>query len=141
MYRLPQADEEWQQRTRALCQECAAHFLELVQKWEAFVDQAPTPDVREEILENLANCCNQYAWLVANTEGDYEAAVRLSHRSVELMPKTASYLDTLGHCYYAIRDYANAVKYQSQAARREPHTRQIHRQLKLFQQALEAQRP
>ncbi|MCA9210287.1 MAG: tetratricopeptide repeat protein, partial [Planctomycetales bacterium] len=58
------------------------------------------------------------------------------HKSLELVPDTAGYLDTLGRCYYAKGDYANAVKYQTQAVRLDPHTQQIRRQLELFEKAL-----
>jgi tetratricopeptide (TPR) repeat protein len=141
MFRLPGADEAWKRRVSALISQSAAHFLDLVHRWEQLIDQAPAPEIREEALENLANCCNQYAWLVGNTEGNFDEAVRLSHRSIELMPKTASYLDTLAHCYFAKRDYASAVKFQSLAARREPHSQQILRQLRVFERALSEKAP
>jgi tetratricopeptide (TPR) repeat protein len=80
---------------------------------------------------------NQFAWLVANTEGDFDLAVQYSHKSLEIMPDTASYLDTLAHCYAAKRDFKNAVRYQTRAAELEPHTMQIQRSLKRFQTELE----
>jgi tetratricopeptide (TPR) repeat protein len=90
---------------------------------------------------------NQIAWLVANTEGDVDEAIRLSHKSVDLAraegesPKrVGGLLDTLGHCYFAKKDYANAVKYQTEAATLDPHTASITRQLKVFQEALAAQK-
>jgi tetratricopeptide (TPR) repeat protein len=90
---------------------------------------------------------NQIAWLVANTEGDVDEAIRLSHKSVDLAraegesPKrVGGLLDTLGHCYFAKKDYANAVKYQTEAATLDPHTASIARQLKVFQEALAAQK-
>lgn len=141
MFRLPGADEAWKRRVSGLISQSAAHFLDFVHRWELLIDQAPAPEIREEGFENLANCCNQYAWLVGNTEGNFDEAVRLSHRSIELMPKTASYLDTLAHCYFAKRDYASAVKYQSLAARREPHSQQILRQLRVFERALSDKKP
>ncbi len=89
---------------------------------------------------------NQVAWIVANTEGDVDEAVRFSHKSVDLARATATgpteikriggLLDTLGHCYYAKKDYAAAVKYQSEAAKLDPHTKTIARQLAVFRQAL-----
>ena len=63
--------------------------------------------------------------------------MRLSHRSLELKPETGSYYDTLAHCYYAKKDYANAVKYQNLAVKLDPHTQQIQRQAKVFQKALD----
>ncbi|MEX2112129.1 MAG: hypothetical protein WD845_03035, partial [Pirellulales bacterium] len=92
---------------------------------------------------------NELAWLVANTEGDADDAIRLSHKSVELVRAEAAsdadfkrlgqYLDTLAHCYFAKRDYASAVKYQSEATKLDPHTRAIGRQLEVFRAALAAE--
>ncbi len=140
-HRLPDADAEWKRKTNAQIKASADHFLEYVRMYEVAFDN-PQPGVeRETLTEYLANQCNQYAWLVGNTNGNVDEAIRLSHRSVELMPKTASYLDTLAHCYFAKKDYANAVKYQSLAARRDPHSLQIKRQLGVFEAALKAAQP
>ena len=81
---------------------------------------------------------NQLAWLVANTEGDFDEAIRFSHKSIELR-HVGGYLDTLAHCYYAKRDYANAVKYQTEAAKLDASSEAITRQLKVFRAALEKQ--
>lgn len=121
---------------------------------------------RETILEQIAeavrkcrsdieetpdepNPYNQFAWLVANTEGDFDEAVRMSQRSIELrraeaaaagaQPNVGGYLDTLAHCYYAKRDYANAVRYQTEAAASEPHSQAIARQLIVFRKSLAEQ--
>ena len=48
------------------------------------------------------------------------------------------YLDTLAHCYYAKGDYENAVKYQTEAIKSEPHSQAISRQLEVFRKALAA---
>jgi hypothetical protein len=109
----------------------------LVQRWETILSQL---DGSEDVVESLANSCNQYAWLVGNTGGDVAMAVKMGLRAVELMPKSASYLDTLAHCYFAKGDFENAVKHQAIAVKREPHTKQLERQLAVFRQALEAQR-
>jgi tetratricopeptide (TPR) repeat protein len=88
---------------------------------------------------------NQIAWLVANTEGDLDEAIRLSHKSIELSraagegKRVGGLLDTLGHCYFAKKDYENAVKYQAEAAQLDPHTAAIGRQLKVFREALAQQ--
>jgi len=87
---------------------------------------------------------NQLAWLVANTEGDFDEAIRLSQKSIDLVPENytdslASYLDTLAHCYYAKKDYASAVKHQTEAAQLAPGNAAIERQLKVFRAALDKQ--
>jgi hypothetical protein len=56
----------------------------------------------------------------------------MSHKSLELRPNYAGFLDTLGRCYYAKGDLVNALKYQSQAVKINPHSGQIRRQLEFF---------
>jgi len=80
---------------------------------------------------------NQYAWLVANTEGDFDLALEYSLKSVELRPSSGGLQDTLAHCYYAKQDYANAVKTQEQAVRMEPNSHTIKRALAKFRKAKE----
>lgn len=80
---------------------------------------------------------NQYAWLVANTEGDFDLALEYSLKSVELKPSSGGLQDTLAHCYFAKQDYAHAVKIQEQAARMEPQSHTIKRALEKFRKAKE----
>jgi len=97
-----------------------------------------TDSFRQQIVDDpdSAKGYNQLAWLIANTTGDFDEAVRCSHKSLELSPGAAAFLDTLGHCYYAKKDYKNAVKYQQQAADLEPNMFLITRQLEVFKRAL-----
>ena len=113
-------------------------FREEINEYEKEAAEAPTEDIRAIYHRELALAHNQLAWLVANTEGDYDEALRSSQRSLELRPETAGYLDTLGRCFYAKGDYKNAVLQQSRAVELDPHSRQILRQLEFFQKALKA---
>jgi tetratricopeptide (TPR) repeat protein len=79
---------------------------------------------------------NHYAWLVSNTEGDFDKAVRYSLKSLELCPNTPSYLDTLGRCYYAAGDLENAIKSQREAVAMHPKVQVMQRQLEMFEEAL-----
>jgi tetratricopeptide (TPR) repeat protein len=81
--------------------------------------------------------CNQYAWLIGNTEGDMDEALRCSLKSLELQPEEAAYLDTLGHVYFGRGDFANAVKYQAKAVEHEPHSGIIRRELERFRKKLD----
>jgi len=80
---------------------------------------------------------NQYAWLVGNTEGDFDEAVRCSRKSLELQPEEGGCYDTLAHVYFGKGDYENAVKYQTKAAQLEPHSGLIRTKLELFRKKLE----
>ena len=79
-----------------------------------------------------ANDYNEYAWLVANTEGDVTKAIRYSRRSLELSLDSGSYLDTLAHCQAAAGDAAAALRTQTLACRREPTNQTIRRNLERF---------
>ncbi len=87
----------------------ASEFRDEAIEYERQAAEAPTEDIRAIYHRELASAHNQLAWLVSNTEGDYDEALRGSQRSLELRPDTAGYLDTLGRCFYAKGDYKNAV--------------------------------
>lgn len=119
MYRLKNVDDAYRQRV------------------EGRISRAVT-SVEQQIKSDRDNPTpyNHYAWLVSNTRGDFEKAIRYSHKSLELRPNTPSYLDTLGRCYYAAGDYENAVKYQRRAVEMHPEVQVMRRQLEQFEKAL-----
>ncbi len=121
MYRLGDADDAWMADTRKR--------IKLLSR-----------KVEEDIADNSNNPIpyNQWAWLIANTEGDYAKAVRYSRRSLELAPDMASFLDTLGRCYYSAGDVEKAVESQRKAVVLIPHMQVMQRQLKQFEKALAA---
>ena len=84
---------------------------------------------------------NEYAWLVANTEGDIGKALRYSKRSLELSFDSPSYLDTLAHCRAASGDVAGAERTQLLAVRQEPHNLTIRRNLERFREARRTRSP
>jgi hypothetical protein len=79
------------------------------------------------------NGYNEYAWLVANTEGDLQKAIRYSKLSLVKSFDSSSYLDTLAHCQAATGNKAAAVRTQTLALRQEPHNRTIRKNLARFQ--------
>lgn len=82
---------------------------------------------------------NHWAWLVGNTEGDYEKAVRYSRRSLELLPETGGFLDTLGRCLFSAGRIEEAIEVQRRAIELEPGMQVMRRQLEEFEQALAEQ--
>ena len=136
MYRVPKSPAAWREETVKKIDAAVVHFRQEVAKYDALLNRAREPQTREGISRILATQNNQLAWLIGNTEGDFDEAIRCSHRSLELRPGSAAYLDTLGCCYFAKKDYANAVKYQQQAVKADPHSGLIKKQLAKFEQAL-----
>lgn len=121
LYRARAATPEVQEKTLKLIDELGRTFQQQI----------------EENPDDPTNY-NQWAWLISNTIGDYQKAVRYSQRSLQLQPDDAGYLDTLGRCYFAAGDVENAVKAQRQAVAKMPHMQVMQRQLKQFEQTLAA---
>jgi hypothetical protein len=123
MYRSPGAEQQYRQQT-------VTRIHQMSQKHLALIEQYP----------DEPSFHNQWAWLIANTEGDYAKAVEHSRRSLELSPDEPSYLDTLGRCYYAADDLENAVKSQQRAVELAPHYGVMRRLLEQFQRELAARK-
>ena len=107
-----------------------------VQKAEAVARiQRALEQIENEIqaVPDDTNGYNEYAWLVANTEGDLQKATRYSKLSLVKSFDSSSYLDTLAHCQFAAGSKAAAVRTQSLALRQEPHNRTIRKNLARFQ--------
>ncbi|MFP6750640.1 MAG: tetratricopeptide repeat protein [Pirellulaceae bacterium] len=138
MYRFKNADEAYKKRTRTLIEATVEHHRVEIELYDNTFHNSGDPTEQETARRKLAGANNQLAWLVCNTVGDYKEALRSSLRSLELRPGSSSYLDTLGHCYYAVGDYEKAVESQQQAVDGEPSSQQMLRMLKVFKDALEA---
>jgi tetratricopeptide (TPR) repeat protein len=119
MFRVADADDAWMADTRK-------RIEKLSEQTEKQIEENP----------NEAIYYNQWAWLIANTEGDFQKAVKYSRRSLELDPGTASFLDTLGRCYYSAGNVEKAVESQREAVRLIPHMQVMQRQLRQFEKAL-----
>jgi tetratricopeptide (TPR) repeat protein len=123
MFRAHEADAAWMAKVRQ-------RVATLAQEYQQQIDAAP----------NVAQNYNQWSWLISNTEGDFEKAIRYSQKSLELNSggesAEASYLDTLGRCYYAAGDFENAVKHQREAVEKMSYLKTMQRQLALFEKAL-----
>lgn len=136
MYRASSSDPQWHEQTRELIASAVDHFRQQIRTGQQAVAAAQNEELRAIYNRQLAGSKNQLAWLVSNTEGDFDEALRCSRRSLELRPATAAYLDTLGRCYFAQGQYEQAVRVQRQAVQLEPFSGQIRRQLELFETTL-----
>ena len=136
VYRFTKADEDFKKRSLDLIKASTEHYRVEIELYSNTYRVSGDPSERQTARRKLAGANNQLAWLVSNTVGDYAEAVRCSVRSLELRPDSPGYLDTLGHCYYAVGNFAEAVKAQQQAVDGDPGSRQMARMLKVFQDAL-----
>jgi tetratricopeptide (TPR) repeat protein len=82
---------------------------------------------------------NEYAWLVSNTRGDFDLALKRGLQATAAAPLSGGLQDTLAHCYAAKGDYANAVKIQRKAVELEPSSQSIARGLARFEKQLAEQ--
>lgn len=111
-----------------------ARLVELIRQTAAELEQFIVDDPENPTWYN------QYAWLVGNTEGNLDKALKYSRRSIELRPDAGAYYDTLAHVYFARGEYQKAVESQERAAELEPHSRVIREKLELFRARLDEQR-
>ncbi|MCE5267755.1 MAG: hypothetical protein LLG00_07705 [Planctomycetaceae bacterium] len=95
--------------------------------------------LHEQITEEpeASDGYNNYAWLVGNTEGDSDEALRAAQKAVEIDPDRAGYYDTLAHVYAHRGDFDSAVKFQAKAIKLDPHSGLIHRTLDEYRKKLE----
>ena len=137
MHRVPNAPVEWTKLTKQYVDAASLQMRRMCENMDQHVRTIEDERERAMMHRALATYLNQYAWLVGNTGGDVNAAIAASHRSLELRPDTAGFLDTLAHCYYAKGDFESAVKHQTRAVELEPHTMILSRALDKFRKALE----
>jgi tetratricopeptide (TPR) repeat protein len=98
---------------------------------------------REQITDDpeSPSAYNQFAWLIGNTEGDFDEALQYSKKSIELKPDEGGFYDTLARVYFAKGDLDNAIAQQTKAAEMEPHSGLIRRQLNFFRKKREEKKP
>jgi tetratricopeptide (TPR) repeat protein len=126
LYRLKNQDSTRREATLKLIRDAAAKF-----------ESEITTGENADLIQN-ARAYNQYAWLIANTQGDFDKALRYSKLSLESFPRAAGYLDTLARCYYAKGDLESAIAQQTKAVQLEPHSGAMTRQLALFKKELKS---
>jgi tetratricopeptide (TPR) repeat protein len=111
-----------------------AKIVDLIKKAAAHLQEQIEADPEED------STYNQLAWLIGNTEGDLDQALKFSKRSLELRPATGGYYDTLARVYFARGELESAVKNQSRALELDPYSGLIRGQRDLFRTALEAKK-
>lgn len=128
MYRTD-GDDEWNALIDSMLKKAIAQADAMVQNARA---QARNRGRVGAIA--VGDAMNQYSWLVANTEGDYQKALEYSLKSLEIDPDGAKY-DTCARCYFAVGDLDNAILMQKRALKLMPHSPPLVRQLAEFEAA------
>jgi hypothetical protein len=139
-FRLPNLNAEERTEVNQQIDDTASKFRDDLNDWREAAEEASDEQERASCNFQLAVACNQFAWLVGNTRGDFDEALKWSQRSVEIRSEEGGYWDTLAHCYYGKRDFENAVKTQTHAVKLQPHSGQIRRMLGVFEKALAEQK-
>ena len=136
IYQLSDRASEW--RVEAAIRRAAATRRATIRKLETYLRQpSPRQDDQLDQYRTLARELNIYAWLIANTEGDYHDALRCSQRSLQLHPDNPGYLDTLARCHYALGQFGEALRFQEEAVSFDPYSGQMNRQHADFRNAWE----
>ncbi|MCC9603219.1 hypothetical protein LOC67_21940 [Stieleria sp. JC731] len=130
-------DQDWQTQVARQLKQHIQASSEAIRRYEA--SKRAMSDDRYRML--LGEKYNEYAWLVANTKGDYQQALRYSQQSLKLSSddnptQRAARLDTCARCYFAIGDIENAIVTQKEALQYDRNSLPMIRQLAEFEAAL-----
>lgn len=136
MYRVKEPTEAFKKQTREALRRMRQIYDRQIWDWEE-----SNPQSDESYTGSPTGLYNQWAWLVSNTEGDFDKAVRYSLRSLEFNPDQASCLDTLGRCFYSAGRVEEAVESQRRAVELQPWMKIMQRQLDEFERALADRTP
>ena len=135
MYRI-NADDDWNLSVR---RDLVTHISSIESEVQAMEARYRELGGRADDVRQLSQSLNEYAWLVSNTEGDYEAALKASQRSLELTPDDGAKTDTLARCYLALKKYGKAREAQLRAVKLMPNSPPMLRQLDEINQLIEAE--
>lgn len=135
MYRTPEAPEDWRAKTKTRIEDAQTHFKAEIAASRQEVEAASRSGNIQAAQSQLALNCNQYSWLVGNTFGDFDDAVRRSEESLEIKPGNSGYLDTLARTLFSRGDVEEAIRRQRQALESDRHSGALNRQLRQFEAA------
>ncbi|MEM7475423.1 MAG: hypothetical protein AAF483_10565 [Planctomycetota bacterium] len=125
----PKLEKQYQEKLS----EMRELFRKEVVKWEMQRAGAPTRDRRKRLDFELAEACNQLAWLLGKCEENPLEAVSLAERAVGVNGNAPEYLDTLGRCYYSAGEIEKSIRTQRKAVKLAPYDRLIAKQLIEFE--------
>jgi tetratricopeptide (TPR) repeat protein len=138
LYRLDDASEQAVAERKKIQREVMNELKKEIEQYERNLRRE---NLRMQATDQLtlANQMNTFAWLVCNTEGNFEEALFLSRKACAMAPNRSAYLDTLAHCYASLGRYREAVEQQRKAVALEPHQASLSNALKRFEAKLQEQ--
>jgi tetratricopeptide (TPR) repeat protein len=136
LYRLNDSSDEAIQERKRIHQRVASALRQEIDARERDL-RRENPRFQATEQRSLANQMNTLAWLITNTEGNFEEALHLSRKACSLEPGRSAYLDTLAHCYATLERYREAVEQQRKAVALEPHQPSLVNALKEFEAKLQ----
>jgi tetratricopeptide (TPR) repeat protein len=86
-----------------------------------------------ETYGTSADLRNSVAWTMVNCNRDLDEALAHATKAVELLPKTAGYIDTLAEVYFRKKDRTKALEFMKQCAALEPTNPYFRKQLERFE--------
>ncbi|MDR0337832.1 MAG: hypothetical protein LBI18_12150 [Planctomycetaceae bacterium] len=85
----------------------------------------------------VAKACNEAAWLLAGTNGDYRLALALIEAATKVEPEDCSWQDTLAHVYWLGKKYDKAIEIEENVVRMAPESVIFRRVLERFRKELQ----
>jgi tetratricopeptide (TPR) repeat protein len=126
MHKLP-GDANWRYEVETAIRETTDKFEKSIRE----------VDKRNSLgSKDLHTLYNDYAWLVSNTIGDQELALRRAKKASEANPTSAAEADTYARCLFRTGKVAEAIQIQSKAVMLDPNSYQLRRQLEEFKNAV-----
>ena len=122
--RQPDIDQEFKERMDSVHKQL---WQRIVQRYELMP--------YEYRLSDMPNTCNLGAWMLANTGGDYAAALTLVESALNVIPDDASILDTLAHVYFLGGKIDEAIRTQERVVRMAPESVVFRQTLERFKRA------
>ncbi len=133
MYKT-KGDKSWRAAVKSQLSRAESLRISTIKNYKDALARVGLNPQKAQYEAALAEALNNYAWLICNTEGDFQQALKFSLESLEIREDSAK-LDTCGRCYFALGDFDNAIRVQKRAVALEPHSPPLKRQLREFEQA------
>jgi tetratricopeptide (TPR) repeat protein len=125
-------DDRWQAELREIINETVADLESERTRYELALVRQPNHRLTHY---RIAQRDNEIAWILVNTGGNLNDALRYAQQSVEFHPAQAYSIDTLATCYFALQEIDRAIEYERMALRLAPYREDIARSLDQFRAA------